>query len=62
MKELTPRMLELLYVNFITGYSDNEYRRAYRASIKQNIADSDLKDMNYSDEEIEEINAALAAM
>jgi len=52
--------MELLYISFINGFSDAEYRKLHRNKGLEAISDKDLSGMNYNEEEAKEINEALA--
>ena len=63
-KELTDEQAELLFLDFLTSATDEEYLRFYRegkekeAAMKE-LPIEDLKEMEYTDEEIQDIIKAV---
>ncbi len=63
-KELTDQQAELLFLNFLISPTDEEYLQFYREreekkSAVEELPIEDLKEMDYSDEEIENIVKAV---
>ena len=61
-KDLTKEQMEFLYLNFLEAPDENVIKKAYiKTYIKEErkIDDSDLKDLGYDKEGMEEINKAL---
>ncbi len=63
MKEMTIDQMEILYLNFIEGISDEELRYIYRNDHPTNAIDnSDLEELGYTEEDMVEINKAIESI
>ncbi len=65
-KKLTSEQIELLFCSFVSSPTEEEYKHAYRRGMSkqekiESMPKDILKDMGYSEEDIEKIGLEVAA-